>query len=167
MPKRRCAAILLLTLLLPFVPVSGRAQSQSDPVALAKAKELLAASDMATMRDQIATLLQSQIQALILQANPGQDAKVDQAMKDLIKPALKQRIPQFMDSAAAVYAKYFTRDELTQLIAFYNSPVAKKLARVAPEITDLMKQWQNQVGNDVLNQTAADLQKRGLKLPSS
>jgi len=167
MLKRRCVPILLLTLLLPFAPVSSSAQSQTDPVALAKAKELLAASDMATMRDQIAALLQSQIQALIQRANPGQDAKVEQAMKDLIKPALRQRIPEFMDSAAAVYAKYFTRDELTQLIAFYNSPVAKKFARVAPEITDLMKQWPNRVGNDVLNETAADLQKRGLKPPSS
>ena len=75
MLKRRCATILLLTLLLPLLPVSSRAQSQTDPVALAKAKELLAASDMAAMRDGIAILLQSQLQALIQQANPGRTRK--------------------------------------------------------------------------------------------
>jgi hypothetical protein len=145
----------------------GRAQSSVDPVALAKAKELLAVSNVVAMRDQIAALLQRQIAALIQQANPGQEAQVDQAVKELIQPALEQRIPEFLDAAAAIYAKYFTRDELAQLVAFYKSPVAQKLTHVAPEITDLMRDWPNRVGNDILKQSAADLRKRGLKLPGA
>jgi len=163
----RRAGLLLLAMAIFSAPTTTEAQSQTDPVAIAKAKELLAASNVGVMRDQIAAILQSQLAALIQQANPGQDAKVDQAMKELIQPAVKQHIPEVMDAAAAIYAKYFTRDELTQLIAFYKSPVAQKLSRVAPEITDLMREWPNRVGNDVLKETAADLQKRGLKLPSS
>jgi uncharacterized protein len=160
-----------LGLWLAVVPLPAGAQSTVDPVAVAKAKELLQVSNLVAMRDQMVALVQAQIAALVLQANPDQNDKVNKAVADLIQPALKRHMPEYFDLAAGVYASHFTRAELEQLVAFYKSPVGQKLTReqdtLVPAITSMSKTWINRVGNDVLNETAADLQKRGLKLPSS
>jgi len=167
----RLAAFCGLFLALALPPTTTLGQSTVDPVALAKAKELISVSNLIAMRDDMASLIGTQIGALVKQANPDQDDKVDQAVKDLVLPALKRRLPEYLDLAAGVYAKHFTRDELTQIVAFYKSPVGQKFSReqatLLPEITDMTRSWVNRAGNDVLKETADGFQKRGLKLPSS
>jgi hypothetical protein len=104
-------------------------------------------------------------------ANPGAGDKVDRAVADFIRPALKQRIPEYLDLAAGVYADHFTRAELDQLVAFYKSPVGQKLTReqseLVPDITKMSRAWINRVGNEVLKDAAADFAKRGLKPPKA
>ena len=101
---------------LAAVPASG-AQSKADPVALAKAKELMQVSNLAAMRDQMVGLVEAQIAALVRDANPDAEDKVDRAVADVIRPALKRRIPEYLDLAAGVYADHFTRAELEQLVS--------------------------------------------------
>ena len=166
----RPAAVLAAALALA-TPGAADAQNAADPAALAKAKELLQASNLVAMRDQMVILVEAQIAALVRDANPGQDDKVDRAVADLIRPALKRRIPEYLDLAAGVYADHFTRAELDQLITFYKSPLGQKLVReqaeLVPDITKMSKAWINRVGNDVLKDAAADLTKRGLKAPGA
>jgi len=166
----RPAAVLAAALALA-TPGAADAQNAADPAALAKAKELLQASNLVAMRDQMVALVEAQIAALVRDANPGQDDKVDRAVADLIRPALKRRIPEYLDLAAGVYADHFTRAELDQLITFYKSPLGQKLVReqaeLVPDITKMSKAWINRVGNDVLKDAAADLTKRGLKAPGA
>ena len=166
----RPAAVLAAALALA-TPGAADAQNAADPAALAKAKELLQASNLVAMRDQMVILVEAQIAALVRDANPGQDDKVDRAVADLIRPALKRRIPEYLDLAAGVYADHFTRAELDQLITFYKSPLGQKLMReqaeLVPDITKMSKAWINRVGNDVLKDAAADLTKRGLKAPGA
>jgi uncharacterized protein len=166
----RPAAVLLAALALA-APGAAEAQNATDPVALAKAKELLQVSNLIAMRDQMVALVEAQIGALVRDANPGQDDKVDHAVADLIRPALKRRIPEYLDLAAGVYADHFTRAELEQLVSFYRSPLGQKLMReqveLVPDITKMSKAWINRVGNDVLKETAADFVKRGLKAPGA
>jgi len=165
-------AVLFLLALLPAVfSEASRAQTDVDPVALAKAKELISVSNLVAMRDDMAAFIGTQISALVKQANPDQDDKVDRAVKDLVLPVLKRHLPEYLDLAAAVYAKHFTRDELTQIVAFYKSPVGQKFSReqanVVPDITEMTKGWINRIGNAVLKETGPDLQKRGLKVPGA
>jgi len=163
--KSGLAALALAT------PGAADAQNAADPAALAKAKELLQASNLIAMRDQMVALVEAQIAALVRDANPGQDDKVDRGVADLVRPALKRRIPEYLDLAAGVYADHFTRAELDQLITFYKSPLGQKLVReqaeLVPDITKMSKAWINRVGNDVLKDAAADLTKRGLKAPGA
>ena len=168
--RRRFRSVALLLAALAM-PGAAEAQNASDPVALAKAKELLQVSNLIAMRDQMVALVEAQIGALVRDANPGQDDKVDRAVTDLIRPALKRRIPEYLDLAAGVYADHFTRAELDQLVSFYKSPLGQKLMReqseLVPDITAMSKTWINRVGNDVLKETAADFAKRGLKAPGA
>ena len=171
MRRRFRPAAFLLAALALATPGAADAQNATDPVALAKAKELLQVSNLIAMRDQMVALVEAQIAALVRDANPGQDDKVDHAVTDLIRPALRRRIPEYLDLAAGVYADHFTRAELEQLVSFYKSPLGQKLVReqgaLVPDITKMSKAWINRVGNDVLKETAADFAKRGLKAPGA
>jgi hypothetical protein len=156
--------------MLALAPESSWAQAK-DPVALAKAKELLAVSDLVSMRDQMVALVEAQIAALVLEANPGEEEKVDRAVADLVRPALKRRMPEYLDLAAGIYAEHFTRNELDQLLAFYKSPIGQKLKReqdkFVPAINEMAKNWVNRVGNDVLKDASQGLLKRGLQPPGA
>jgi hypothetical protein len=166
----RPAAFLIAALALAW-PGAASAQNATDPVALAKAKELLQVSNLVAMRDQMVALVEAQIGALVLAANPGADDKVDSAVTDVIRPALKRRIPEYLDLAAGIYAGHFTRAELDQLVSFYKSPLGQKLVReqdeLIPDMTKMSKDWINRVGNEVLKDAAADFAKRGLKAPGA
>jgi hypothetical protein len=170
---RRCfrpAAILIAALALA-VPGMAGAQNAADPVALSKAKALLQVSNLVAMRDQMVGLVEAQIAAIVLQANPGAEDKVNRAVADVIRPALKRRIPEYLDLAAGVYADHFTRAELDQLVSFYKSPLGQKLVReqdeLVPAMTQMSRDWVNRVGNEVLKDAADDFTKRGLKAPGA
>ena len=166
----RPAAILIAALALA-VPGMAGAQNAADPVALSKAKALLQVSNLVAMRDQMVGLVEAQIAALVLQANPGAEDKVNRAVADVIRPALKRRIPEYLDLAAGVYADHFTRAELDQLVSFYKSPLGQKLVReqdeLVPAMTQMSRDWVNRVGNEVLKDAADDFTKRGLKAPGA
>jgi hypothetical protein len=168
---RRRVSIVVAALLMAALPTHAGAQSKADPVALAKAKELMQVSNLGAKRDQMVALVEAQIAALVRDANPGDEDKVDRAVADVIRPALKRRIPEYLDLAAGVYADHFTRAELEQLVLFYKSPLGQKLVReqgdVIPAITEMSKQWVNRVGNEVLKDAADDFAKRGLKAPGA
>lgn len=164
-------ALALVATALTTAPMPPAWGQSKDPVALAKAKELLAVSDLVAMRDQMVSLVEAQIASLVLEANPGQEEKVDRAVADLIRPTLKRRMPEYLDLAAAIYADHFTRNELDQLLAFYKSPVGQKLKReqdkLVPAISEMARNWVNRVGNDVLKDASQGLLKRGLQPPGA
>jgi hypothetical protein len=171
MGSRFLRLALLVAALAPALPGAAPAQNTVDPVALAKAKELLQVSNLASMRDQMVALVEGQITNLMVVANPGAEEKIDRAMSEVVRPALKRRIPEYLDLAAAVYATHFTRAELEQIVSFYKSPVGQKLTReqnaLVPDIAKMSRQWVNRVGNEVLKDAADDFAKRGLKAPKA
>jgi uncharacterized protein len=171
MRRRFRPAASLIAALALAVPGMAGAQNAADPVALSKAKALLQVSNLVAMRDQMVGLVEAQIAALVLQANPGAEDKVNRAVADVIRPALKRRIPEYLDLAAGVYADHFTRAELDQLVSFYKSPLGQKLVReqdeLVPAMTQMSRDWVNRVGNEVLKDAADDFTKRGLKAPGA
>jgi hypothetical protein len=171
MRRRFRPAVILIAALALAIPSAAGAQNATDPVALAKAKALVQISNLVAMRDQMVALVEAQIAALVRDANPGEDDKVNRAVADLIRPALKRRIPEYLDLAAGVYADHFTRAELDQLVSFYKSPLGQKLVReqdeLVPAIAQMSRDWVNRVGNEVLKDAADDFTKRGLKAPGA
>jgi len=166
-----CFALIVAATMFTAASMPPAGAQSKDPAALAKAKELVAVSDLVAMRDQMVTLVEAQIAALVLEANPGAEEKVDRAVADLVRPALARRMPEYLDLAAAIYAEHFTRAELDQLLAFYRSPVGQKLKReqdkLVPAMSEMAKDWVNRVGNDVLRDAAQGLRQRGLQPPGA
>jgi hypothetical protein len=55
-----------------------------------------------------------------------------------------------------VYNKYYTHDEIKQLIAFYESSLGKKLVEVTPLLTQetmiIGQKWGEKLGQDIVDE---------------
>jgi uncharacterized protein len=146
-----------------------RAQ-ESDPAAVAKAKEVMAAAHSDKMADQVITMMEKPLSQLIESANPGRAKEVTDLLHDQFIPAMRERLPEFTDMAARVYAKHFTVEDLDQLIAFYDSPIGKKLVAeqgaMLAEMGQLGQAWGRNVATEVMRKLAPEFQKRGLAMPN-
>ena len=69
---------------------------------------------------------------------------------------------------AKLYASSFTDDELKAILAFYQSPVGKKLLDKQPQVIDssmkFAQNWANKLSDEVINRIRTELKKRGHNL---
>ena len=72
-----------------------------------------------------------------LAAEPAEAVKI-------IEQKLRERVPLIEDEVVAIYAKHLDENDLDALIAWHESPIAKKLAACAPA---LQKEIGQAVGN--------------------
>lgn len=69
----------------------------------------------------------------------------------------------FLNRIATVYAEAFTEDELSQLAAFYETPVGKKSVEKTPEITLKCFQIGAQAGQEIMEKALKSLRDKGYK----
>lgn len=76
----------------------------------------------------------------------------------------RRDVGQFVESLAPAYASRFTREELVQLVAFFESPIGRRLTEESPELGAAVKQeayrWGVTLGADI----AKDLAEQGVML---
>lgn len=140
-----------------------------DPAAITKAKEFMAAAQSVRLADQMLTLMEKPLAQLIEKANPGRGKEIADLLREKLFPAMRERLPEFTELAAHVYAKHFTAAELDQLIAFYDSPIGKKLLAEQPamlsEMNAVAQAWGQNLAMDVMRKLAPEFEKRGLAMP--
>jgi len=106
----------------------------------------------------------------------GTDKLADQMMTVII-PQFKQLVPGIPDAfwvkfrqkinidelllaCVPAYSKYYTHDEIKQLIRFYESPLGKRMVEVTPLITQetmaIGQQWGEKLGQDIVNELIKD-----------
>ncbi len=74
-------------------------------------------------------------------------------------------MPRFIDMLVPVYDSHFSKPQLEQLLAFYESPLGRHLTKVQPEITVQSAQAGQKWGAELGAAVAQDLAKRGVKMP--
>jgi len=166
----QAGTLFLLALLAGLASATTARAQDPDPAAVAKAKEVMAAAHSDKMMDQMITLMEKPLSQLIEGANPGRGKEVTDLLHDRVIPAMRERMPEFTDLAARVYAKHFTVEDLDQLIAFYDSPVGKKLlaeqGQMLTEMSQIGQAWGRNVAIEVMRKLAPEFQKRGLAMPN-
>jgi hypothetical protein len=102
----------------------------------------------------------------------GSDKLADQMLAAMM-PQLKQLAPNLPNSfwtrfiekintddllyaCIAAYSKHYTHDEIKQLIAFYESPLGKKVVAVTPLLTQetmaIGQKWGEKIAEDIVNE---------------
>src|SRR5262245_31529794 len=115
----------------------GAAQAPAaapDPEALTAAKELVTSMKLA---DQLRTLLPIIMQGMkpaIVQNRPAVERDYD-AMLPVLLEVTNQRIGEYIEVMATIYARNFTADELRQVAAFYQTPTGRKMLEKLPSLT--------------------------------
>jgi hypothetical protein len=112
----------------------AQAQNGASPEALQAAKELAAVMTGDTVT-QVSHALTTQIWPTIENRFAP---KVDKATLAELRAEFERSVAEFsgetMKDAPAVYAKYFSVQELHDMLAFYRSPTGAKALKVMPQV---------------------------------
>ena len=105
-----------------------------------------------------------QAKSVFLQTNP-------MLGKDLNEVATKMRAEyaprgaEVLNDVAKLYASRFTEQELKDALAFYKSPLGRKMVTEEPNILDQSmrnaQNWANRLSEEVINKMRAEMKKRG------
>ena len=125
--------ILVLAILLRAVPMA-QAQDTPSPEALAAARELMSVMSP-DMVGQMTRGMTAQVWPNIERELGG---RVDQATLTELRGEFERVIVEFandsLKDAPAIYAKYFSVQELRDIAAFYKTPVGVKALQTMPKV---------------------------------
>ena len=155
--------------LLLAAPASAQQKSPAavDPAGVAAAKELLIAmGSMQQFEVAINTMSKGMAQAFKQQA-PSKGKEIDEVM-DLMATKFNARKTEVLGMVAPLYAEKFTVQELTEIGAFYKTPIGQKMIATQPEILQRSMQlgmaWGQSIGKEVEAEARQELKKRGVDL---
>jgi len=107
----------------------------------------------------------------------SETGKIAEQTLNLLIPQFNQLIPNIPDAFWArfrsklnidallrecipIYSKYYTHDEIKQLITFYQSPLGRKMISVAPSIQqetmNIGQKWGEQLGHDIVDELISE-----------
>ena len=80
-------------------------------------------------------------------------------------PEFAKRKEEIADIVAQAYAAKFSEAELKELLAFYNSPIGRKvnseLANIMQDAFNKTQQWSGQVSQQLVDRVKAEMKKKG------
>jgi hypothetical protein len=75
------------------------------------------------------------------------------------------RESELVDESARIYASHFTEAELKQILAFYQSPLGRKMVAEEPKALDESVanagNWGDKLSEEIINRMRAEMKKRG------
>jgi hypothetical protein len=112
--------------------------------------KLLRVSGVGKLADQMMPILISQFKQLV--------PDIPDAF--WVKFREKLNIDEFILACVPVYSKYYTHDEIKQLIRFYESPIGKKMVEVTPQLSQetmaIGQKWGEKLGQEIVNELIKD-----------
>ncbi|HVY01115.1 MAG TPA: DUF2059 domain-containing protein [Pseudorhodoplanes sp.] len=158
----RAAAILTLL----FSVVCGAPVRAQEPPAtsVALAKELILLKGGNSMLDPIIPGVIESAKNVLLQTSPMLAKQLNEVAANLRKEMDPKR-DELVTLMARNYASKFTEAELKDLLAFYKSPLGKKMITDEPQVIDQsmarVQSWSNSFSEQMLVRLRADMKKRG------
>lgn len=100
-----------------------------------------------------------------------QNPEIQEQTSDVIGEVIKEyngRKGELLDQFARIYAVYFSMEELTEIVAFYESPTGQKLAKANSDLnTDIRRVLQvytNNLRTEFFAKVRAGLREKGVEL---
>lgn len=122
-------AVLMLALVLLATPAQADQASK-----LAAIKHYLESIGMNATLLRMAGPLTEQYMESFARVRPDASEEARAAMRQILQREFTQGVPELIDGVAALYDQAFTEDEITALVAFYDSPAGKKFMQVHPQV---------------------------------
>jgi len=153
-----CAAAIVCT---AFV---GAAHAQSA-AALALAKEMADIKGTTNIFDPIIVGVIESTRQTLGMGNPNMSRDIDAAAAQM-RNEMAARRTELSQVLVRVYTQFFTEAELKEAVAFYKSPLGKKLLVEEPKVAEAsMKaadEWSQKFAAEVATKMRAELKKKGL-----
>lgn len=151
----RFAPMLILMLLLfaccpklSPVPTTDEAlDREAELLVRVSLTERLMENTVSYYRGQAATLLTNQ--------GVAQEAAEAKVM-ELVQPLIEAEHQRLVEALVPIYRRYYTAEEIHQLLSFYQTEVAKKSTRVSPQIAAdgqaFVRAWNEHLGEAFIKQ---------------
>ena len=105
---------------------------------------------------------------VIRKANPEIPQQVLDALANDGKEEFHKALPELIEPMIAIYDKNYSADEIRQLLAFYQSPLGRKMIARMPEITQqsmaVGNAWGTSIGERVAARIRASAKQKGYDL---
>jgi hypothetical protein len=139
-------------------------QPTPSPAAIALAEQLLELKGGQTAFDPAIDGVIIHHRGVLLQINPNLTKDVDAAVQ-LVRADAAARRKELHHELALGYASVFTEQDLKDMIAFYKTPLGKKIVENEPkageESTKRAQVWIDKYAEQVISKMRAEMKKRG------
>jgi hypothetical protein len=144
-------------------PSAALAQTPSAG-AMAAAKELITLKGAASVFDAVIPGVIETAKNAFLRLNPGL-AKDLNEVAALLRAEYADKKNNMLDDLARAFTQRFTEQELKDAVAFYKTPLGKKLITEEPAAMDdglaKAQTWANQFSEEMLARIRVEMRKRG------
>jgi uncharacterized protein len=160
--------ILPATCFVLALALAGSASAQQTKPAsaacMAGAREILAMKNVAVMYANAVPGIVQQAKTQLVQSNLNYQKDLDDVALVVAKEFIGKE-KEIGEGMAEAYCKEFTDKEITDLVAFYKSPLGQKLLAAEPRAIQgsmaYMNQWAQNFADVVTAQFRAEMKKRG------
>jgi hypothetical protein len=151
-------------LALVVAAISPAQAQQPSPAMVALAKEIIIVKGGNSIYDPVIPQMIDRAKSIFMQSNPMLSKDLNEVAAKL-RAELAPQTAALLDDGAKLYASKFTEAELKAILAFYKSPVGRKVTTQEPIILDesaaKMDAWGDKFAEDVIAKFRAEMRKRG------
>ncbi len=159
----------LLSCVLVCASLLAGATARADDAELQAARKLAEMTGMLTTMQAQGQSLIGFIKAALDQANPRQGVEIEDVVDQYVAPVVQKNIPALLDATTKLYAATFTREEIDQMIVFYDTPLGRKIIKTMPQLqqsgTGVGIEWGKRVLSEMTPELKQKLEERGLNPP--
>jgi hypothetical protein len=145
-------------------PIAVQAQTQPSPETLAAARELATVARLDESMRSILPMIMQQLKPAVVQGRKDVEQDFDKVSPTLIA-AMNDRMQEFIEMIARIYANQFTAAELRDIIAFYRTPTGQKFvqsqAPLAQQAMNAGQQFAQKLVVDMQDRMKQELRKKG------
>jgi len=161
------SALAALCCALLATPVAAQQSPAVDPERVAAAKDMFKAMGQEAQFEAVINTMMRGMAQQLKQQRPAAAAQIDEATTLMIEK-FRARKGEMVDLTAALYAEKFTAAELREVVAFYVSPIGKKIVSEQPAILQRSMvagmEWGRRIGVEADRELRQELKKRGVDL---
>jgi len=132
--------------------------------AMATARQLVTVTGATALFSPLVAGVVEQSKLLYLQQNPALGKDLNEIAAKMRKD-LQPRFKEVEEEVAKLYAQQFNEQEMKEILAFYESPVGKKVLQEQPKVVEgsmkFAQDWANKLSEEVTAKMRDELKKRG------
>jgi hypothetical protein len=159
----RLAAVVLAAVTLAAAPAGAQEISKEH---LQLALKAIAAAKVGQGFDNVLPLMTERVQDRIIRARPDMHQEITATVEE-VALSLAGRRNELNDEIAAIWARSFTEEELTQIIEFYSSPVGQKFVETGPKVISstlqVVKGWSDRLADELFEKSREALKAKGIE----
>lgn len=163
--RYRLPALVVLALIGLGRPLDAQAPAQQpSPAAILLAKRIVELKGVDKLFDPLVRGVVQKVTDQFMQTNFMWSKDLNELDAQLQKQ-YAPRASELVDASARIYASHFTEAELKQILAFYQSPVGRKVIAEEPKALDESMahagSWGENLSQEVIAKMRDEMKKRG------